>query len=82
MRGTIREDQMDDVIRNIPTLVNLSLSIDQAEIVAELVTAFVVPNSLYNAELTEAARQEARDSSAAGQSSTMPPTRSSSSAAS
>ena len=61
MRGTIRDDQMDSVIGDIPTLVNLSLSIDQANIVTELVTAFVVPNSLYNAELTEASRQVARE---------------------
>jgi putative nucleotidyltransferase with HDIG domain len=60
MRGTIRENQLDDTLRDVPTLVNLSLSIDQAAIVAELATAFVVPNSLYNADLTEAARQEAR----------------------
>ena len=61
MRGAIRDDQLDNVRRNVPTLVNLSLSVDQAEIVAELATAFVIPNSLYNAELTEAARQQARD---------------------
>ena len=61
MRGTIRDEQMDGVIRDIPTLVNLSLSIDQANIVTELVTAFVVPNSLYNAELTEAVRQQASE---------------------
>ncbi len=60
MRGTIRENQLDDALQDVPTLVNLSLSIDQAAIVAELATAFVVPNSLYNADLTEAARQEAR----------------------
>ena len=61
MRGAIRDDQLDSVRRNVPTLVNLSLSVDQAEIVAELAQAFVIPNSLYNAELTEAARQQARD---------------------
>jgi putative nucleotidyltransferase with HDIG domain len=60
MRGTIRENQLDDALQDVPTLVNLSLSVDQAAIVAELATAFVVPNSLYNADLTEAARQEAR----------------------
>ncbi len=61
MRGSIRENQLSDVIRDIPTLVNLSLSIDQASIVTELVSAFVVPNSLYNADLTEASRQQARE---------------------
>lgn len=61
MRGTIRENQLSDAIRDVPTLVNFNLSIDQASIVTELVTAFVVPNSLYNAELTDASRQQARD---------------------
>jgi len=60
MRRTIREDQLDDARRSIPSLVNLSLTIDQAEIVANVVSAFVISNSLYDAELTEAARQEAR----------------------
>jgi putative nucleotidyltransferase with HDIG domain len=60
MRGTIRDYQLDDVRRNVPTLVNLNLTVDQAEIVSELATAFVVPNSLYNADLTEAARSQAR----------------------
>ncbi|HSQ16821.1 MAG TPA: hypothetical protein VLM83_03915, partial [Anaerolineales bacterium] len=61
MRGAIRDDQLDTVRRSVPTLVNLSLSVDQGEIVAELAKAFVIPNSLYNAELTEAARQQARE---------------------
>lgn len=61
MRGTIRENQLDDALRDVPTLVNLSLSIDQAAIAAELASAFVVPNSLYNAELTDTARQNARE---------------------
>jgi membrane-associated HD superfamily phosphohydrolase len=38
----------------------LSLPEDQAAIVAELVAAFVVPNSFYNEAQTEAARESAR----------------------
>jgi|YNPMSStandDraft_2_1061718.scaffolds.fasta_scaffold01582_5 hypothetical protein len=58
MRRTIREDQLEDARRSIPTLISFSLPEDQAAIVAELVTPFVVPNSLYSPELTERARDE------------------------
>ena len=62
MRGTIRETSMEDTRWGVPALVSLSLTVEQAEIVSELVIAFIVPNSVYNAELTETARQQARDS--------------------
>jgi len=61
MRGTIREDRLEEARRNIPTLVSLSLSEEQTAIVAEIVSAFVAPNSLYSENLTEAARQRARE---------------------
>lgn len=61
MRGSIREQDVDTVRRSVPSLVSLSFTEDHAALVAELVTAFVVPNSLYNAELTEAAKQSARE---------------------
>ena len=61
MRQTIRERRLEETRRMVPALVSLSLPIDQADIVAELVAAFVVPNSLYNEELTEAARTRARE---------------------
>jgi putative nucleotidyltransferase with HDIG domain len=60
MRSTVREDRISDVRRSLPALVSLSLTQDQAAIVADLVTNFVLPNSFYSDELTEAARQEAR----------------------
>jgi putative nucleotidyltransferase with HDIG domain len=60
MRGAIREDRLDDVRRTIPTLVSLELTEDQADIVTELVSAFVAPNSAYSESLTEEARQQAR----------------------
>ncbi|HBX70330.1 MAG TPA: hypothetical protein DEH25_13365 [Chloroflexi bacterium] len=59
MRNTIREDQVEDTRRSVPNLVSLSLPEDQAAIVAELVAAFIVPNSFYSESLTEAARQQA-----------------------
>ena len=65
MRSTVRENRLEDVRRNVPTLISLSLSEDQANIVVEVVTAFIVPNSTYNEALTEAARQQARENIAA-----------------
>ena len=60
MREPIREDQLNPVDQKIPTLISLSFSEEQAVIITELVQAFVVPNSLYNEQLTETARQQAR----------------------
>lgn len=60
-RRSIREQDVDTVIRSLPSLVSLSLNEDQAELVVEIVSGFVVPNSLYNAELTESARLAARE---------------------
>ncbi len=61
MREPIREDQLISVDGRIPTLVSLSFSEDQSAIITSLVQAFVIPNSLYDGQLTEAARQEARN---------------------
>ncbi|MEW6028495.1 MAG: HD family phosphohydrolase [Chloroflexota bacterium] len=61
MRGAIREDDLESARRGVTARVSLSLSEEQAALVAELVAAFIVPNSLYNAEATEAARDAARE---------------------
>lgn len=61
MRGAIREDRLEEARRSIPPLVSLSLTEDQADIVVELVKAFVTPNSTYSESLTETARQMAMD---------------------
>jgi putative nucleotidyltransferase with HDIG domain len=60
MRNTIRVDQLEDTRRNIPALVNLSLTQEQAAIVVQLAAAFVAPNSIFDQNLTEAAYQKAR----------------------
>ncbi|HUG34406.1 MAG TPA: HDIG domain-containing protein [Anaerolineales bacterium] len=60
-RRSIREQDVDTVVRSLPSLVSFSLNEDQATLVVEIVSGFVVPNSLYNAELTESARQSARE---------------------
>lgn len=59
MRNAIRDDQVDDSRRSIPTLISYSLPEDQALIISELVTSFVVPNSLYSEEQTQAERKAA-----------------------
>jgi len=59
MRGTIREDRLEEVRQSVPGLISFTLSEDQARIVAELVTPLVQPNSLYSQELTEKEREAA-----------------------
>ncbi|HSK66225.1 MAG TPA: HDIG domain-containing protein, partial [Anaerolineales bacterium] len=61
MRRSIRDQEIDSVLRSIPSLVSLSLDETQARIISELVAAFVTPNSLYNEGLTQSARQAARE---------------------
>ncbi|MCL4561133.1 MAG: HDIG domain-containing protein [Chloroflexi bacterium] len=61
MRNTIRQDRLNDTLRSIPTLISFSMSEEQASIVSDLVSGFVVPNSPYSPEQTEAARQTKRD---------------------
>jgi membrane-associated HD superfamily phosphohydrolase len=62
MRATIREDRLDEVRRSVPALVSLSLSEDQLDLVATLVTGFIAPNSFYSEEITEEARIKASES--------------------
>jgi cyclic-di-AMP phosphodiesterase PgpH len=47
---------------NILSLIDFSFPEDQANIVVELVEPFIIPNSIYSAELTDAAIEEARQS--------------------
>lgn len=61
MRLSIRDQELEPVLRTIPSLVSLSLDETQAGIISELVAGFVAPNSLYNEESTNAARQAARE---------------------
>ncbi len=61
MRNTIRESFVDNMRSSVPNLVTLSIPEDQALIVAEIVSAFIAPNSFYSENLTEAARQQAAE---------------------
>lgn len=62
MRETIREDQLQEAIKRIPSLISFSLSPDEAQLVSKIIRPFVIPNSLYSPEQTEIARKSARDS--------------------
>ncbi len=59
MRTNIREIDLEDTRQQLPSLVSLSLSEDQVQLVVELASAFVSPNSVYSEEDTQAARDEA-----------------------
>jgi putative nucleotidyltransferase with HDIG domain len=61
MRNTIRENDLQIIRRGVPSLVSLALTEEQVGLVAELVSAFITPNSFSSPELTEAALQAARD---------------------
>jgi hypothetical protein len=61
MREPIREDQLISAYQKIPSLVSLSFPEDQSAIITALVQEFIVPNSLYDAQQTEAAKQLARN---------------------
>lgn len=59
MRNSIRETDLEEARQQLPSLVSLSLSEDQVQLVVELASAFVAPNSVYSEEATLAAREEA-----------------------
>jgi len=59
MRNTIRENRVENYFSSVQNLVSLALPADQALIVADLVSAFIAPNSFYSESLTESARQQA-----------------------
>lgn len=61
LRGVIRESDLETVRRAVPSLVSFSLTEAEAALVSDLVKPFVTANSLYSPELTEAARQAARE---------------------
>lgn len=61
IRRAIYEDRLDAAQVGVASFVSLTLSEQQSALVTELVTAFVVPNSFFSQELTDAAQQSARD---------------------
>ena len=60
MRDSIREDQVENAQQGIIALISYALPEDQATEVANIVTPFVVANSLYSEEKTILAQEQAR----------------------
>ena len=60
MSSAIRPESLGEARSRLPALVTLSLPEEQANVVAELASAYVAPNSQYSEELTQAAREIAR----------------------
>lgn len=59
MRNTLRPSDIPQAQRDIPSRIDFSFPEDQANIVAELVEPFIVPNSNHSEEQTEAAKNDA-----------------------
>jgi putative nucleotidyltransferase with HDIG domain len=62
MQGEIRDSQLTDLRRSLPTLISHSLSDQQAEVIQAIAGGLVTANTFYNAARTEEARQQARSS--------------------
>ena len=62
MRRAIHEEDAELVRDAVPSQVRLTISEQHANVVAEFVNAFIVPNSFYSAQLSLAAQEEARSS--------------------
>lgn len=61
MRNNIRDYQISDNQLNIPNLIDLSFSSAESVLIEELVSPYVVANSVFSEELTSSARQRAMD---------------------
>ncbi len=61
MRRAIYEDRLESAQSGVSSFVSLTLNEQQAELTTELVVPFVVPNSFFSQELTDAAKKAARD---------------------
>ena len=62
MRNTIREDDISTAREQIPILISYTFSESLSDLLVDIVNPLVVANSLYDAESTDEARQNARDS--------------------
>jgi cyclic-di-AMP phosphodiesterase PgpH len=61
MRNPVRTENLDNVRQNLATLVSFSLTEREVALVVGLVSPMVTANSFYSPQLTDAARQAARD---------------------
>ena len=62
MRSSVRTEDLDSIRQSLTSMVSFTLTEREAKLVVELVSPLVVANSFYSPELTEAARQTARES--------------------
>lgn len=62
MRRAIYEDKLESAQAGISSFVSLTFNEQQSALVTELAAPFVVPNSFFSQELTDAAKKTARDS--------------------
>ena len=60
MQNSIREDQLQSEIMNIPIMINYYIRSDLSLLIDNLTRRFITPNSLYSEELTEKSKAKAR----------------------
>ena len=53
LQNTIRENQVDEIRRKVPALISYSFTQESSTIIEDLISPFIVPNSLYSEELTQ-----------------------------
>jgi len=58
MRNSIRDYQLNDAKRNVPTLISFSFNQSQSNIITSLVTPFVTPTSLFSEEQTQLVKEQ------------------------
>jgi putative nucleotidyltransferase with HDIG domain len=61
MRTAVRTENLESVRQGLPSLVSFTLTEAEAALVVDLVSPLVAVNSFYSPELTETARQAARE---------------------
>jgi len=61
LRSPIRPDTLNSVRASLPVYISLEFSAEEAAVIAALAAPMLAPNSNYDAEATEAARQTARE---------------------
>ena len=61
MRNNIRDYQISDSKSNIPNLIELSFTTAEATLIEELVSPYIIANSLYSEEETTAAKERAME---------------------
>jgi len=61
LRFPIRPDNLDGVKAQLPNRISLNFNADQSSVITALASALLVPNTNYDAAVTDAARKRARE---------------------